>query len=356
MFRLIPASRTTEPSPIFPAGPLGKTGMGPPAPSRRRRASGTTAAACLRGERSIIGAVGLIPILLAAHLLAVAAPARAAGPLQDLAALIPGDAPGMIALSDIAATRRALAPFLRDLPERDRGLMAFSSAIFRGGFNGRGIYGLDRAMPDRLGFGTADIAAIASWRDGWESPVIVTGLGNWAGTIGAALTGRGFATGERGGLPVWSRFEDFDYGQDDAADALFGPAPDTSQRFALRDGALLFTRAWPAMEHLLASPDRLSDDRDTAAILAAGYASTGMGTLTDAILLGAQPVRQLDAARILLQPGKDLDTIKKELQEAVATRPPAGTARVPPLWHPVVAGRHPADRRARHPLPECGVG
>ncbi len=248
-------------APAIPAGPLRRRGL---------RIFNSVASALL---------TVLLPI-----------PSIADGPLERLADRVPLGAPGMVVLTDVAASVTEIAPLAADFSAADRRIMAYLPLTLVGGFEPYQAWKIstEGGLTARLGFEIEEIGQIASWRGGGDAPVVITGLPGRADTIAAALQSRGFAPRMRFGTTVWHRLRD---GQTDAAHAEEDPFSQRAGypgRFVIDDSTLLFARSWTGIRRLASQPLSMRLEPDIAAILRAGYLAKDRGRLLEVILLGPQ--------------------------------------------------------------------
>lgn len=213
------------------------------------------------------------------------------GALLRLMEQIPAGAHGIVSLSDIAAARRQIIPFIQDTPEPTRALVPYTplysgqNGFDMSAFGAFATHGASAA----LGFSIFEITGLAAWGELPAAPVILTGVADRAGSIEAALAARGFEATDYSGHRVWHRGRDFETDREHRGEDPFSLRFNSSQRFAVKDGFVLFSRSWPVMHDMLDAGASLADDRDAAAILHAGYGVSGAGDLIEAVLLSGQP-------------------------------------------------------------------
>jgi hypothetical protein len=220
-------------------------------------------------------------------------------PFEALAARIPLAAPGLITFCDLdAARRQAVRVLAPDEIERQE-LVQFGALHPPAGFDVQMLGRLEGDGSDLLGFSVYEIDQMAGFGTLPTAPVILTGLDGAEGRMAEALSARGFAHAERDGTAVWHLQEDYRIDVRAGGADPFATRMGASQRFAFKDGALLFARGWPEMDKLLAPGLTLAIDSDAMAILRAGYTLNTPGEFLEAILFSEPMVRMASATDLL---------------------------------------------------------
>ncbi|MCP4937284.1 MAG: hypothetical protein GY927_24520 [bacterium] len=219
-------------------------------------------------------------------------------PLLSLLSQIPVGAKGIISLSDIAASKRQTAPFAETVPDKNTRLLIPHTSLYHEP-NGISIGSFPTFAKDgassALGFSIFDITQIAGWGEQPAAPMVIAGVSQHVANIEAALGAREFETTNRRGYKVWHRGRDHETYTEHRDEDPFSARLNSSQRFAVKDGFLLFSRVWTTMNKLLDSDSSLGDTVNVAAIIRAGYVFDDAGDLIDAVLLHGQPKTTLSS-------------------------------------------------------------
>lgn len=233
--------------------------------------------------------------------LGVTAPANADDqPLKALAQMVPEDAQGWVSLANIAAAKEQARPFADPPTEVNLGLMAFAPVNPMLGFEVQSLGASQDLFKSVLGFSVGDISGLATWGNPPDGPAIMTfDKPIRPSTIGPALTKRGYVVDSRDGVPVWHRQEDHKFDVERVREDPFTGGLGLSGRFALTKDALIFARAWPMLDRVLAVENSYGDRPEVGAILDAVHKREGLGDLIEVLFVGPQGGRMADVAAAL---------------------------------------------------------
>ena len=175
-------------------------------------------------------------------------------------------------LSDIATTRREIAPFANRVEPEVRAYLPLKYLNPGPALDAPLLVNPERPMKDAMGFDFHDVESVASWGRPPETAVVLT-LNASLDRIQPALAVRGFAIRDLIGQEVWYRGDDNGWDIQQRNQDPFSGGMGLSTRFAAREGRLYVSRTWVGLTYMLSQAPTVADEPATSALLDAAYTS-----------------------------------------------------------------------------------